>query len=57
MLITVIFAVVGAASALTWTVFGQVIRHYLTTPRKRVAFNWSMAALLVLSVFPVVLER
>ena len=56
-LITVIFAVVGAASALTWTVFGQVIRRYLTTPRKRVAFNWSMAALLVLSVFPVLLER
>ncbi len=55
--ITVIFAIIGVASTSTWAVFGQVIRRYLTTPRKRTVFNWSMAALLVASVAPVVVEH
>jgi threonine/homoserine/homoserine lactone efflux protein len=52
-LITAVLALVGTASSSAWVVFGQVIRRYLTTPAKRVAFNWTMAALLIVSIVPV----
>ena len=55
--ITVIFAIVGVASTSTWAAFGQLIRRYLTTPRKRIGFNWAMALLLVGSVVPVMFEH
>ena len=55
--ITLVLALVGAASTSTWAVFGLVISRYLTTPRRRIAFNWTMAALLMASVVPVLLER
>ena len=57
LLITLILALVGIASSSTWVLFGQIIRRYLTTPRKRIAFNWTMAGLLVLSLAPVLIER
>ena len=37
--IALVLAAVGVASSSTWTVFGQVIRRYLTTPRRRHAFE------------------
>ena len=55
--IAIIFALVGIASTSTWSLFGQMIRRYLTTVRRRVAFNWSMAALLIISIAPVLFER
>jgi threonine/homoserine/homoserine lactone efflux protein len=55
-LITVIMAVVGVASTSAWTVFGLGVARWLTTPARRIAFNWTMAALLVLSVAPVIFE-
>ena len=57
LVITVVLAIVGVASTSTWAVFGLVISRYLTTARRRVAFNWSMAGLLVISVVPVLVER
>ena len=57
LIITLVLAVVGAASTTTWAVFGLVISRYLTTPRRRHVFNWTMAALLVASVIPVLLEH
>ncbi len=57
LVIVLVFAVVGVASTSTWTLFGQLIRRYLTTPRKRVAFNWTMAGLLVASIAPVLVEH
>ena len=57
LLLAAVFAVVGAASSSTWVVFGQLIRRYLTSPRRRVAFNWTMAALLVASIVPALFER
>ena len=57
LVITLVLALVGVASTSAWVVFGQVIRRYLTTPRKRIAFNWTMAGLLVASVAPVLVER
>ncbi len=57
LIITLVFAVIGVASTSAWSVFGQVFRRYLTTPRRRIAFNWSMAALLLLSIVPILTER
>ena len=55
--ITLVLAVVGVASTSTWAIFGLVISRYLTTPRRRTLFNWTMAALLIASVVPVLVER
>ncbi len=57
LVITLVLAVIGAASTSTWAVFGLVISRYLTTPRRRIVFNWTMAALLLGSVAPVLLEH
>jgi threonine/homoserine/homoserine lactone efflux protein len=52
-----VFGVVSAASSSTWVFAGQMIRRYLTSPHRRAAFNWTMAALLVLSIIPTLFER
>jgi threonine/homoserine/homoserine lactone efflux protein len=55
---SVIAAVLAAfclLSVVVWAGFGAVIGRYLANPRARMAFNWSMAALLVLSLVPVFL--
>lgn len=57
LLLTLVFIVVGAASSSTWVVFGQLIRRYLTSPRRRVAFNWTMAVLLIASIVPALFEH
>jgi threonine/homoserine/homoserine lactone efflux protein len=55
--LALVFAVVGAASSSTWVIAGQLIRRYLTSPRRRIVFNWTMAALLVVSIIPALFER
>ena len=45
---------IGAVS--TWTAFGAMLRQYLHTEKRRRAFNYSMAGLLVLSIIPVFFE-
>ncbi|HEX8413406.1 MAG TPA: LysE family translocator, partial [Sphingomicrobium sp.] len=57
LLLVAVFAVVGAASSSTWVAFGQLIRRYLTSARRRTAFNVFMAALLVASVVPAIFEH
>ena len=57
LVITLVLTVIGVASTSTWAVFGLVISRYLTTRRRRIAFNRTMAALLICSVVPVLLER
>ena len=55
---SVIAAVLAAfclLSVVVWAGFGAVIGRYLANPRARMAFNWSMAGLLVLSLVPVFL--
>lgn len=46
---------VGAcfASVVIWAGFGAAIARFLGSPRARIAFNWSMAGLLVISLIPV----
>jgi threonine/homoserine/homoserine lactone efflux protein len=52
-LIAGVLAVFCLISAAVWAGFGVVIGRYLAKPSARVAFNWSMAGLLVLSLIPV----
>lgn len=40
-------------SCVIWAGFGTVIGRFIARPRARLAFNWSMAGLLVLSLIPV----
>lgn len=53
---SVIAAVLAAfclLSCVIWAGFGTVIGRFIARPRARLAFNWSMAGLLVLSLIPV----
>lgn len=47
-----IFGVVNLPSVSVWTVLGQQMRIILNNRRRLLAFNWTMAALLVLSLLP-----
>lgn len=39
-----------------WTLFGSGVRRWLRSPQALRLFNWSMAALLVLSLYPMIRE-
>jgi threonine/homoserine/homoserine lactone efflux protein len=52
-LIALVLALSCLLSAVIWAGFGSRIGRYLANPRARMAFNWSMAGLLVLSLVPV----
>jgi threonine/homoserine/homoserine lactone efflux protein len=49
-----VFAAVNLPSVSVWAGAGQAMRHWLETPARLRAFNWTMAGLLVLSLWPVV---
>lgn len=49
----VIFACVNLPSVTIWTVLGQQMARFLTNPNRLRAFNWTMAALLIASLYPV----
>lgn len=53
-LVALTFGMVNLPSVSTWTLAGQQMARLLTSPRRLVIFNWTMAALLVLSLYPVV---
>ncbi|MDP5349350.1 MAG: LysE family translocator [Paracoccaceae bacterium] len=48
-----VFVVINIPSVSTWTVMGQQMGRILSSPARLRAFNWSMAALLVASLIPV----
>jgi threonine/homoserine/homoserine lactone efflux protein len=52
-LIATVLAAFCLLSCVIWAGFGTIIGRYLVNPRARMAFNWSMAGLLVLSLVPV----
>jgi threonine/homoserine/homoserine lactone efflux protein len=52
--VAVVFAAVNLPSVSVWAGAGQALRRWLETPARLRAFNWTMAALLVLSLWPVV---
>ncbi|SDY19815.1 LysE family translocator [Citreimonas salinaria] len=49
------YVAVSVVSTSTWIVLGQQVRRILTNPMRLRAFNWTMAALLVASMIPVLL--
>lgn len=53
--VAVVFALVNLPSVTTWVWGGTQVRRWLTGPGHLRAFNWSMAALLVLSLYPIIL--
>ena len=55
-LISVVFMIVTMPCVLTWTGFGSGIRRWFKKPGHLKAFNWTMAALLVASLYPLVTE-
>ena len=51
----VVFAGVNLPSVSLWTVLGQQMARFLTNPSRLRAFNWTMAVLLMASLYPVLL--
>jgi threonine/homoserine/homoserine lactone efflux protein len=53
-LVAVVFAGVNLPSVSLWAAAGQGLRRWLEGPGRLRLFNWGMAGLLVLSLWPVV---
>lgn len=51
-----VFGLVSVFSTATWAVFGAALRRVLSDPRHVRWFNWAMAALLVLSLWPLLAD-
>ena len=47
------YVAMGCISTTSWTVLGQQLRRLLNRPNRLRVFNWTMAALLVASLVPV----
>lgn len=47
------FSAVNLPSVTVWTVLGQQMARFLTNPARLRLFNWSMAVLLIFSLYPV----
>ena len=54
-LVALVFASVNLPSVSIWAGAGQVVRRRLAEPGRLQIFNWTMATLLVLSLWPVVM--
>ncbi|GAB5435238.1 LysE family translocator [Falsiruegeria mediterranea] len=52
-IVALVFGAVNLPSVSTWTVLGQQMARILTNPRRLILFNWTMALLLVASLYPV----
>lgn len=52
-LVAVMFGLINLPSVSTWTVLGQQLRRILSSRRRLQLFNWTMAALLLASLIPV----
>jgi threonine/homoserine/homoserine lactone efflux protein len=53
--VALVFMLVNLPSVSTWTVLGLQMARVLTNPRRMALFNWTMAALLMASLYPVLL--
>ncbi len=52
-LVGLVFGAINLPSVGSWTLLGQQLAHILTNRTRLVAFNWTMAVLLVASLYPV----
>lgn len=57
LLVAVIFGLINLPSVSTWTILGQQMQRILTNPRRLRIFNLTMAALLLASLYPVVIAN
>jgi threonine/homoserine/homoserine lactone efflux protein len=48
----VLFSAVNLPSVSMWTIAGKQLQRFLTNPRRLSAYNWTMAALLIASLYP-----
>lgn len=55
-IVTVVYALVNAPCIAAWAAFGVVLRRLLTSSRSVRIFNVAMAALLVLSLYPLLAD-
>ena len=53
-LVAVIFGLVNIPSVGLWVVAGREMRRFLTSPARLRAFNWTMAALILATLWPMV---
>lgn len=56
LVIAAIFAIINLPSVGVWAACGTLLRNVLKEPRWLRVFNWGMAALLVISLYPLLLE-
>ncbi len=49
-----VFALINLPCVSVWTVLGEKLRSLLTSPGRLRTFNWTMAVLLVASLYPVI---
>ena len=49
-----VFGAINLPAVSSWTLLGQQMARVLTSPSRLTAFNWTMALLLVASLYPVV---
>jgi len=54
LLVGLVFGAINLPSVSSWTVLGQQMARVLTNPRRLSLFNWTMATLLVASLYPVI---
>ena len=54
--IAAVFAIINLPSVGVWAACGTLLRNVLREPRWLRVFNWGMAALLVISLYPLLLE-
>ena len=52
--VAAVFTAINLPSVSSWTVVGVQMKRFLTSPARLRAFNWTMAALLVASLWPTV---
>lgn len=52
-LVALVFGLINLPTVSTWTLIGQQMQKLLTDERRLQIFNWTMAALLVASLWPV----
>ena len=50
--VAVIFAAINLPSVGSWTLIGQAMARFLTSPRRYRVFNGTMAVLLIASLYP-----
>ena len=53
--VALLFGAINLPSVSTWCLLGQGMQRVLTNQRRLTAFNWTMALLLVLSLYPLLI--